>query len=209
MNKSASFFLKLVLPPFRWKVFEITFVSYKLTYMVFPWQVRWLRLSTSTEGGLRFDPWSGKLRFCMLLDTGKKKGVMHNRKLCVSVLPTRSKVGTARPPPVAFCWCRFWRGPLPCPVTCTATRSGPSCSSHSTLAACSRRAASTYLTVRDTPLPRAVPCTAPPHRQRCLPRHREGGQLFVGGKKKGPLDKGPAFNPDFFTQWLANPGQVT
>lgn len=165
------------------------FLKTMLTYVGFPWQVQWLRLSTSTAAGLGFDPWSGKLRFCMLLGTGKKK-VVHNRKLRASVLPTRFKVGTARPPPVAFCWCRFWRGPLLCPVTCTATRSGPSCSSHSTSAACSRRAASTCLTVRDTRLPRAVTCTEPaprPTLQGCLPRHQEGAQLFVGGEKKGLL----------------------
>ena len=72
--------------------------------------------------------------------------------LFVSLLPSRSKVGIEKPPPVAFCWSRFWRVPLPCPVTCTGTRFEPSSSSRSTSAVCSRKGASTSLTVRDTPL---------------------------------------------------------
>lgn len=70
----------------------------------------------------------------------------------VSVLPSRSRVGIAKPLPAAFCWSPFWRVPLRCPVTCMAIRFEPSSSSHSTPAACSRRAVSTCLIVRDTPL---------------------------------------------------------
>lgn len=69
----------------------------------------------------------------------------------VSVLPTRSRVGIAKPLPAAFYWSLFWRVPLRCPVTCMAIHFEPSSSSHSTPAACSRRAVSTCLIVRDTP----------------------------------------------------------
>lgn len=88
--------------------------------------------------------------------------------LCVSVFSARSKVGTARPPPVAFCWCRCWRVPLHCPVICMATHSGPSSSSRSTSAVCSRRAVSTCLTVRHAPTP--PPPRGPVSASRPLPR---------------------------------------
>jgi hypothetical protein len=72
--------------------------------------------------------------------------------LSVFILSPRSKVGIERPPPVAFCWSRFWRVLSRYPVTCTAIPFGPSSSSRSTSAACSRRAASTCLIVRIFPL---------------------------------------------------------
>lgn len=67
--------------------------------------------------------------------------------LCQSLL--RFRAGTGRPPPVGSCWCQCWRAPLPCPVTCTGTRSELSSSSPSTWAACWRRAVSICLMVRN------------------------------------------------------------
>lgn len=65
----------------------------------------------------------------------------------------RFRVGIGKLRPVVSCWFQSWKVHLHCPVTYMETHFEHSCSSHSMLAACWRRAVSICLMVRNIPQP--------------------------------------------------------